>query len=275
MQTPALFTMAQSSPQPQAVDTATYARLNSLPSPATSSSSSGELHLYIDSDGNSPSQNPCPASSSQELLLQGNQPPVQASSTAPPYPWQCLTRHSHTFLLGRTMWNSLLIPHQRQSSPTGRPQEGFVDHNRAHSRRFIHHQSSPRLLNTVNPYPHHGVGPLFPLSCHNNRLCNHRTIHLPPRTITRAQTPHQGDDLVPQSMRPTLPALLKYNLANHRHDMAKVPHEANSPHPPGESTPSRRHKASPTVSRGQISVFTNSPTPLESTPSKEFKSQRG
>ena len=38
MQTPALFTMAQSSPQPQSVDTATYARVNPLPSTATSSS---------------------------------------------------------------------------------------------------------------------------------------------------------------------------------------------------------------------------------------------
>ena len=40
-------------------------------------------------------------------------------------------------------------------------------------------------------------------------------------------------------MRPTPPALIKYNLANHRNDMAKDPHEAHSPHPPREeSTPS-------------------------------------
>ena len=37
MSTPALFTMAQASPQPQSVDSAS--RLNQLPSPATSSSS--------------------------------------------------------------------------------------------------------------------------------------------------------------------------------------------------------------------------------------------
>ena len=55
MQTPILFTMAQSSPQPQSVDTTNYARMNPLPSPATSSSSSGALHLYIDSDTSSPS----------------------------------------------------------------------------------------------------------------------------------------------------------------------------------------------------------------------------
>ena len=79
MQTPALFTMAQSSPQPQSVDTVNYARVNPLPSPATSSSSSGELHLYIESDVGSPSVPTGLQSSSQELLLQGtsqvSQPP--------------------------------------------------------------------------------------------------------------------------------------------------------------------------------------------------------
>ena len=63
-----LFTMAQSSPQPQSVDTANYARVNPLPSPATSSSSSGELHLYIDSDTSSPSVPTGSQSSSQEVL---------------------------------------------------------------------------------------------------------------------------------------------------------------------------------------------------------------
>ena len=79
MQTPALFTMAQSSLQPQSVDTANYARVNTPPSPATSSSSSGELHLYIDSDTSSPSAPTGLQSSSQELLFQGTsqvpQPP--------------------------------------------------------------------------------------------------------------------------------------------------------------------------------------------------------
>ena len=70
MQTLALFTMAQSSLQPQSVDTANYALVNPLPSPATSSSSSGELHLYIDSDTSSPSVPTGLQSSSQELLLQ-------------------------------------------------------------------------------------------------------------------------------------------------------------------------------------------------------------
>ena len=71
MHTPAIFTMAQSSPQPQSVDTASYARVNPLSSPVIFSSSSGELHLYIDSDTSSPSIAVGPTSSSQELLLQG------------------------------------------------------------------------------------------------------------------------------------------------------------------------------------------------------------
>ena len=97
MQTPALFTMAQSSPQPQSVDTGNYARVNPLPSTATSSSSSGELHLFIGSDTSSPSIAVGPTSSSQELLLQGNiqvrQPPslftahtAVSTSQPPPQP---------------------------------------------------------------------------------------------------------------------------------------------------------------------------------------------
>ena len=72
MQTQTLFMMAQSSPHPQSVNTAIYARVNPLLSSATSSSSSGELHLYIDSDTSSPSGQVRPPSSSQELLLQGD-----------------------------------------------------------------------------------------------------------------------------------------------------------------------------------------------------------
>ena len=76
MHTPALFTMAQFSPQPQSVDTANY-WLHPLPSTATSSSSSGELPLYFESETSSPSAPVGPPSSSQELLLQGNQPVPQ------------------------------------------------------------------------------------------------------------------------------------------------------------------------------------------------------
>ena len=76
MQTPALFTMARYSPQPQSVDTANYGRVNPLPSFPTSSSSAGELHLYIDSDTSSPSIAIGQAISSQNLgLLQTSYSP--------------------------------------------------------------------------------------------------------------------------------------------------------------------------------------------------------
>ena len=88
MQTPALFTVAQTFPQPQSVDTANYVRVNPLPSPATSSSSSVELHLYIDNDTSTPTVPAGQHSSSQEL-----QPPslistahTAVSSTQPPIP---------------------------------------------------------------------------------------------------------------------------------------------------------------------------------------------
>ena len=85
MLTPALFKMAQSSSQPQSVDTTNYRRGNPLPSSATSSSSSGELNLYIDSDTSSPSVAVGPQSSSQMLSLHGDslvpQPPTLFSTT--------------------------------------------------------------------------------------------------------------------------------------------------------------------------------------------------
>ena len=58
--------MAQTSPQPQSLDTANYARVNPLPSTATSSSSSSELHLYIDSNTSPPTVPTGQHSSSQE-----------------------------------------------------------------------------------------------------------------------------------------------------------------------------------------------------------------
>ena len=78
-QTPAIFTIAQSSQQPQSVDTANYARVSPLPSPATFSSSSGGHHLYIDSDTSSPSVPVGPPSSSQEL--HDSQPPKTFGTT--------------------------------------------------------------------------------------------------------------------------------------------------------------------------------------------------
>ena len=103
MQTLALFTMGQSSPQPNSVDTTNYARVKPLPSPATSSSSSGELHLYIDSETSSSSTAVGPHSSSQELLLEGNtqvpqSPPlfstVHTALPTPKPPTQPTSNHS-------------------------------------------------------------------------------------------------------------------------------------------------------------------------------------
>ena len=65
MQSPALFTMTQSSPQPQSVYPASYAWLNPLPSPATSAFFSGELQLYSESETSSPSVPVDPPSSTQ------------------------------------------------------------------------------------------------------------------------------------------------------------------------------------------------------------------
>ena len=86
MQTTALFTMAQTSPQPQSVDTANYARVNPLPSPAPSSSSSSELHLYIDSNTSPPTvptgqhsssqEPPSPLISTKHTAVPSTQPPI-------------------------------------------------------------------------------------------------------------------------------------------------------------------------------------------------------
>ena len=147
MQTPALIKRVQSTPQPQSVDTANYARMNSLPSPATSSASSGELHLYIDSDTSSPSIVVGPPSSSQELLLQGNtqvpqplplfstahtavsksQPPNQPTGVYPPG------------LMNWSKQNSPAAPHQRPSSPTGHTLVGFMEHDHDGNHCYTHH----------------------------------------------------------------------------------------------------------------------------------------
>ena len=69
MQTPAPFTMAQSPPQPHSMDTAIYARMNPLPSPATSAYSSSDLPLNIENDTKLPLAPAGPPSSSPELPL--------------------------------------------------------------------------------------------------------------------------------------------------------------------------------------------------------------
>ena len=88
IQSPALVTMAQPSPQPQSVDSATHVRRNQLPSLATSSSSSGELHSFIASNKSSLSATTGSLSSTQELL-QGHKPvqePPQSFQSVPQPP---------------------------------------------------------------------------------------------------------------------------------------------------------------------------------------------
>ena len=118
MQTPSP-SRQQSSPQPPSGNTANYAWVNPLPSPATSSS--GELHLYIDSDTSSPSIHVGPLCSSQEPLLQADHTVSHPhhSSQLPP---QRLVQHYRTlsfqpFLPELMKWPQRKIqatPHQRR-----------------------------------------------------------------------------------------------------------------------------------------------------------------
>ena len=128
MQTPDLFTVAQSSPQPRSVDTANYARVNPLPSPATSSSSSGERHLYIDSDTSSPSVPARPQSSSQEHKSYFKETVRGHSHThyfqlrtqqSPQYNHQFSLRTFHLGLMNWPQRNNLVTLHQRRLSPIG------------------------------------------------------------------------------------------------------------------------------------------------------------
>ena len=138
MQTPALFTMAQSSPQSQSVNTANHARVNPLPSPATSSSS-GELHLYIDSDTSSPSVPAGPQSSSQELPLQGTsqvpQPPPLFSTART----AVSTIQPQIQPTNITSWPDEVATAEqsgrftRRLSPTGRTLVGYVEQDHDHS----------------------------------------------------------------------------------------------------------------------------------------------
>ena len=114
MQTLALFTMAQASPQPQSVNLATNARVKPLPLSATSFSSS-ELHLCIGKDTISPTTPTTPLSSSEEHLLQG------CSSNSTHSPWRH-SRHSwcqshqlspHTGLT-RLLRNNRVTQHPKQ-----------------------------------------------------------------------------------------------------------------------------------------------------------------
>ena len=197
MKTPALFTMAQSSPEPQSVDTANYARVNPLPSPATPFSSSGELHLYIESDRSSPSIHVGPPTSSQEPLLQGDHTvshPYQSS--------QRLPRHQRTlslqlFFPGLIKWpqqNSQATPHQRRSSQIGRTLVESVDQDHNHNHWFIHQRLCIHLTHNVHPYHHRGTARQYLHSDHIIFFPSHpSTIDRRRQTTIPSLTLHPGD----------------------------------------------------------------------------------
>ena len=135
MQTPALFTMAQTSRQPQSVDTANYAWVNPLVSPTTSSSSSGELHLYIDSDTSPPTvltgqhrssqEPPSPLISTTHTAVPSTQPSItthipswahEVATAEHLYPTQMdvnnTTRKMNRVKMLHTMHNHLFVQHQ-------------------------------------------------------------------------------------------------------------------------------------------------------------------
>ena len=232
-QTPALFTMAQSSLRPQSVDTANHARVNPLPSPAKFSSSSGDLQLYIDSDTSSPSVLVGPQSSSQELSLQGDSqvphPPLLFSAThravssqPPPQPTSI-----HT-------WADEVATSEQSGRSTP---ETFVS-NWAYTGRIR--------------------GP---------RQRSHPLVYPPPVM----STPHTHNAHERLHMKHTQSALLRFRLHNRLLVTLQVLQEAHSPHPlVAEEIPLHLHKGVPIGHKDQTSVSTNSPIPSVLIPSNEF-----
>ena len=237
MQTPALFTMAQSSPQ--SVDTANYARLNPLPSPANSSSSSGEIHLYSQKDTSSPLVPVGPPSSSQEVLFQEDnqvpQPPLifeTTTQTAIPIsqpPPQPTSIHS---------WADEVATAEQ----SGRSTAEIVVPNWAYSGRIC--GSRPRsqplvyppplmpasvTLRPHVPFPRYGptISPLRPEPFFPQPP---PTIDQRRRIIIRALTFHPEDFHKPQHMKSILCAHLRSRLRNRLLDTQQAPHEAHISH---------------------------------------------
>ena len=195
MQTPAFFTMAQPSPHPKFVDTANYARVNPMPSSATSSSSSDELHLYFDSDTSSPSVPVGPQNSSQGLLLQRDnqvqQPPrlfsiahtAVSTPQTPPQPTSC------------PFWADEVAIAQQSGHSTPEtviPNWTYLGRIRAHdhgrSHWYTHQRLCPHLTTNAHPYLHRGTAQLYHLSGRNSLSFNHPpTINPGRQTTTRRQ----------------------------------------------------------------------------------------
>ena len=90
----------------------------------------------------------------------------------------------------------------------------------------------------------------------------------------RVLTPHPGSGHEPQHTKYTQFVLHQYRLHSHLLVTQRALHDAHSPHPlVQKEIPLRRHKASPTGHRDQISDSTSSRTLLELTLSKEFMCQ--
>ena len=226
MQTPALFTMAQSSPQPQSVDTENYARVNRLPSTATSSSSSGELHLYIESDTSSPSVpvNPrCPRSSSQELLLQGDKPVPQAPpvfgattitatpiSQPPPQPTGISSCADEVIIAeqsGRSTPETVISIWAYF---------GMIRGSRTRSQPLVYPppvMPTPSTQRPRAPSPRYGPT-ITPLRPQTSFPQPHPTIDRYRRTITRAPTLQPEDAQEPQHTKSILCAHLRSRLQN-------------------------------------------------------------
>ena len=275
MQIPALFTMAQSSPQPKSVDTGNYARVNPLPSPATSSSSSSELHLYIDSDTSSSSVPLGPQSSSQKQLLHGAiqrpQPPplfsiahTASSAAQPPLPRptsipSCADEVATAEQSGRSTPETV-VPNWAYS--------GRIRGSRQRSQPMVYPPPvMPTPLTQRPPVPSPWYGPTIP----------------PLRPQQPSPQPPPYDRPTSTDNYPfTDPSLRRLPLARVQEiypvrsppiqaSQSPARHEAQSTHPLVQNEiPLRRHKASPTGHRDQISDSTSSRTLLGSTLSKEF-----
>ena len=261
-----------SSSQPQSVDTANYARVNQLPSPATSSSSPGELHLYIDSDKSLPSVPVGPQSSSQELLLQGDnqvpQPPplfsaahtAVSTSQSPPQPtsipsWAdevATTEHSGRSTPETVVPNGAYSGRIRRSPPPSQP--------------LVY---SPPVMPTPHtqrpPVPSPPNGPTIP------PLRPQPSFPQPPTSDRPTSTDNYSCNDPSLRTRP-------WATENEIYPVRSSPIQASQLPARHTASPSRGPQPSSSCVRGsplkshkdQTSVFTNSSIPSVLIPSKDF-----
>ena len=186
MQTPALFTMVQTSPEPQTLDTANYKRVNPLPSPATPSSSSSELHLYFESDTSSASVLVGSRARLKSFFFQGDQPaPQPANIIQPTSYFPSSVPQPPTQPPQSSSWADEVA----NAEQSGQSLLETVVPNWAYRWCICHQYCLPHSTNLqgfhqtdMDPQIHH-----YDLSWDSlNRL---RTINQHPRTTTRVRTP--------------------------------------------------------------------------------------